>query len=302
MTKPHPIALTVIIGAVIALGVLLALAGSQGGWTLSSSGPLPTIPGFAFAVLLTFLVQWFAFIPSAFAQTDRYFDATGSITYIVVTTVLVVLSPSVDVRDLLLACVVIVWAARLGSFLFARNIRSGRDDRFDDIKTSKLRFLLVWTLQALWVSLTAAAAWISLASSSTAPLDWTTWVGLSLWLIGFTIEVVADVQKNRFKTDPRNHGRFISTGLWSVSQHPNYFGEIILWIGVLLIAAPALHGWQWVALFSPVFVILLLTKVSGIPTLEKKAAEKWGDDPEYQRYQARTSKLIIMPSKNTPAQ
>lgn len=297
MSRPRPIVLTAVICVVIALGALLALAGSQHGWNLGGSGSTPGFPGFALAVLLAFAVQWVVYIPAAIAQTDRYFDATGSLTYIAVTIMLVVLSPTLDARDLILAAVVVVWAVRLGSFLFVRNIRSGRDDRFDEIKKSKLRFLMVWTLQALWVSLTASAAWIALASSNSAPLDWTTWVGLMLWLVGFVLEVTADMQKSRFKADPRNRGRFIQTGLWSVSRHPNYFGEILLWIGVLVIATPVLQGWQWIALLSPIFVTLLLTQVSGIPTLDKKAAEKWGDDPEYQAYRARTSVLIPMPRK-----
>lgn len=297
MSRPRPVILVSVICIVIALGVLLALAGSQHGWVLGGSGSTPGFPGFALAVLVAFVVQWVAYIPAAVAQTDRFFDATGSLTYISVTIMLVVLSPSLDARDLILAAVVVVWAARLGTFLFVRNIRSGRDDRFDEIKKSKLRFLMVWTLQALWVSLAATAAWIALASTNDAPLGWTTWVGLALWIIGFTIEVVADMQKSRFKADPSNHGRFIRTGLWSVSRHPNYFGEIVLWIGVLVIAAPVLQGWQWVALLSPIFVVVLLTRVSGIPTLEKKAATKWGDDPEYLAYRARTSVLIPMPTK-----
>lgn len=297
MSRPRPIVLTAVICVVIALGALLALAGSQHGWALGGSGSTPGFPGFALAVLLAFAVQWVVYIPAAIAQTDRYFDATGSLTYIAVTIMLVVLSPTLDARDLILAAVIVVWAVRLGSFLFVRNIRSGRDDRFDEIKKSKLRFLMVWTLQALWVSLTASAAWIALASSNSAPLDWTTWVGLTLWLVGFVLEVTADMQKSRFKADPRNRGMFIQTGLWSVSRHPNYFGEILLWIGVLVIATPVLQGWQWIALLSPIFVTLLLTRVSGIPTLDKKAAEKWGDDPEYQAYRARTSVLIPMPRK-----
>lgn len=297
MSRPRPAILASVICFVIALGVLLALAGSQNGWSIGGSGSTPGFPGFALAVLVAFVVQWVAYIPAAMAQTDRYFDATGSLTYIGVTIMLVVLSPALDARDLILAAVVVVWAVRLGSFLFVRNIRSGRDDRFDEIKKSKLRFLMVWTLQALWVSLTATAAWIALASSNSAPLDWTTWVGLALWVIGFVLEATADMQKSRFKADPSNRGRFIQTGLWSVSRHPNYFGEILLWIGVLVIAAPVLQGWQWIALLSPVFVTLLLTKVSGIPTLDKKAAQKWGDDPEYRAYRARTSVLIPMPRK-----
>lgn len=284
----------VLIIIVIVLGCLLAFAGSQQGWTLTDLGGLP---GFALAVVVAFVVQWLVYIPAVIWQTDRYFDATGALTYISVTALLLVLSPGLDARAVMLGVLVMVWAARLGSFLYLRNRRSGRDDRFDEIKPDKLRFLGVWTVQGLWVSLTAAAAWISITSVHQVPLGWTTWVGLALWIIGFTIEVTADLQKNRFKADPKNDGRFIKSGLWSVSQHPNYFGEILLWIGVLVIAVPVLQGWQWVALLSPVFVIVLLTRVSGIPTLEEKAKRKWGDDPEYQAYRARTPVLIPFPKK-----
>lgn len=300
MSRPRPLVLIIVICAVLAMGAALAFAGSQHGWSLgaSANGATGGFPGFALAVMVAFIVQWLAYIPAAIAQTDRYFDATGSLTYISVTILLLVFSPELDTRDMILAAVVIIWAARLGSFLFARNRRSGRDDRFDEIKTSKLRFLMVWTLQGLWVSLTAAAAWIALSSSNSEPLNWTTWVGLALWALGFTLEVTADLQKNRFKADPKNHGKFIQSGLWSVSRHPNYLGEILLWVGVLVIAAPVLVGWQWIALLSPAFVVLLLTKVSGIPTLEKKAAQKWGDDPAYQAYRSRTPALIPMPWKS----
>ena len=89
--------------------------------------------------------------------------------------------------------------------------------------------------------------------------------------------------KNLFRKDPANKEAFITSGLWSWSRHPNYFGEITLWTGIAIMAIPVLSGWQWVCLISPVFVTLLLTKVSGIPLLEKKAREKWGDDPERYR-------------------
>ncbi len=277
--------LILIIAAVLLAGALAA-AGSQHGWTVGG------IPAFALAVLVAFLLQWLAYVPAAIRGTDRYFDATGSATYIAVTILLLSLAPMLDPRSLVLGAMVVLWALRLGTFLLIRNIRSGGDDRFDEIKTNKLRFLSVWTVQGLWVSLTAAAAWIALASSHSVPLTWTFWVGVAVWALGFGIEVVADRQKSRFKKDPANRDRFIRSGLWSVVRHPNYLGEITLWVGVFIVAAPTLRGWQWVAILSPVFVALLLTRVSGIPLLEAKAKRKWGDDPEYRAYVERTPALI----------
>ncbi len=117
-------------------------------------------------------------------------------------------------------------------------------------------------------------------------------VGALVWVIGFAIEVTADAQKSRFNADPSNKGKFIRTGLWSRSRHPNYFGEIVLWIGIAIIAIPVLQGWQWVAMISPLFVTLLLTRVSGIPLLEKKADVKWGGQAEYEEYKKNTPVLI----------
>lgn len=282
-TRGRSIAL---ISASIVLGALLALAGSQHGATLGG------FPLFALAVLAAFVVQWLAFIPAALGRTDRFFDATGSLTYIMVTATLLLLVPAAGPRGIVLGTMVIVWALRLGSFLLLRNIRSGGDDRFAEITGDPVRFLSVWSVQGLWVSLTAAAAWIAITSGSGAEADALLWIGLGVWAVGFAIEVIADLQKSRFKQDPTNDGQFIRTGLWSVVRHPNYLGEILLWSGVLVGAAPALRGWQWVALLSPVFVVLLLTRVSGIPLLEAKAEKKWGEDPEYRAYVARTPRLI----------
>lgn len=113
-----------------------------------------------------------------------------------------------------------------------------------------------------------------------------------LWAAGFAVEVIADRQKSRFRADDAHRGRFISTGLWSRSRHPNYFGEILLWIGVAVIALPVLQGWQWVGLVSPVFVAVLITRVSGVPLLEAKADAKWGGQPDYEEYKRTTPVLV----------
>ncbi|MBP1137372.1 steroid 5-alpha reductase family enzyme [Arthrobacter sp. PvP023] len=271
---------------VVVIGALVAVAGSQAGAALGG------FPLFAVGVGAAFLIQWLAFIPAFKAQTEKFYDLTGALTYISITLLLVLLTPGVDARGLLLAAMVVAWAARLGSFLFRRVSRHGKDDRFDEIKPSFLRFLNTWTIQGLWVVLTAAAAWIAITSATRVALDGWALAGFVVWAAGFGIEIVADNQKGRFKADPANEGKFISTGLWSKSRHPNYFGEIVLWIGVLLIAIPVLEGWQWVALLSPVFVALLLIKASGIPLLEKKADSKWGGQADYEAYKKNTPVLI----------
>jgi len=188
---------------------------------------------------------------------------------------------------------VFAWASRLGSFLFRRVRAAGSDPRFDEIKSSASRFLIAWTLQGLWVFLTLCAALAAITTRSPSDFGMLDGLGVTVWAIGFAIEVVADRQKGRFRAE--HPGHYIDTGLWSWSRHPNYFGEIVLWIGVALIASSTLQGWQWVTMISPVFVIFLLTRVSGVPLLEKRADERWANDENYQRYKANTSVLILRP-------
>jgi steroid 5-alpha reductase family enzyme len=284
-TKRSIIALPIIL--LIAAG--LAAAGSQGGYTAAG------IPIFAIGVGLAFLIQWLAFIPAYLKQTESFFDLTGGITYITVIVIAVLLSPEVDTRSWLLLGLVAIWAIRLASFLFMRIRAAGEDRRFREIKKSFARFLMTWTLQGLWVAFSLAAALAAITSTVRVPLDIFAVLGLLIWLIGFAIEVIADQQKSTFKANPANKDKFIKSGLWSWSRHPNYFGEIVLWVGIMIIAMPVLRGWQWVALISPIFITLLLTRISGIPMLETRADEKWGGQAEYESYKAGTSVLIPMP-------
>ncbi len=270
----------------ILLGLLVALAGSQGGSEIGG------VPLFALLVGLSFAIQWLAFVPAYWLQTEKFFDLTGSVTYLSIIALALFLSSGVDARTILLAILVAVWAIRLGTFLFGRIKKAGKDDRFNEIKPSFLRFLNVWTIQGLWVTFTAAAALVAITTTSRAALDGFAVVGLLVWLAGFGIEVAADLQKSRFNAEPGNKGRFIRMGLWARSRHPNYFGEIVLWVGIAIIALPVLAGWQWVALISPLFVILLLTRVSGIPLLEERADAKWGGQKEYETYKKQTPVLI----------
>lgn len=276
----------IIFPVLILAGLGLAWAGSQSGATAFG------LPLFSLAIGLTYILQWIVFIPSFLCQTEKFFDLTGSLTYISTSLLIIVLSPAQNARSFLLLALVLIWAIRLGTFLFRRIHKAGKDDRFDQLKPSFFRFLNVWTIQGLWVSFTAAAAWAAMTSPNQVALDIFALFGLLVWVTGFAIEVVADWQKSRFNADPVNKGKFIQSGLWSRSRHPNYFGEILLWTGVAMIALPVLQGWQWVALISPVFVALLLTRVSGIPLLEQKADHKWGGQPDYEEYKKKTPALI----------
>ena len=274
---------------IILLGIGIAFAGSYQGAEVNG------IPLFALAVGLAFLIQWLVFIPAYLLKSEKFFDITGSLTYISVTALVVFLSPDIDGRSILLLTFVVIWAGRLGLFLFRRVHKAGKDGRFDEIKKSFFRFLMTWTLQGLWVTFTVSAALAAITSGLRKELGLLALIGSLVWLFGFAFEVIADSQKNRFREDPANRGKFIQSGLWAKSRHPNYFGEIVLWIGIAIIAIPVLQGWQWVTMISPVFVTVLLTRISGIPMLEKRADEKWGGQEDYEEYKKRTPVLIPKP-------
>ena len=264
----------------------MAAAGSHGGISVGE------VPVFALCVALAFVLQWAAFVPAWLWRTERYFDLAGSGTFLT----LIILAASArgapDPRSLAIAAMVAIWALRLGAFLFGRIRRQGFDRRFDRIKRDAARFFLTWTLQGLWVSLTLASALGAVTAATAVPLGWPAAAGVALWGAGFFVEVAADAQKTRFRMEAANAGRFIATGLWARCRHPNYLGEILLWTGVAVTAFPALDGWRYLALVSPVFVWLLLTRVSGIPLLEAQAEQKWGADPAYRAYKARTPVLV----------
>jgi steroid 5-alpha reductase family enzyme len=282
-----------VMGIAVSLVVagLVAFAGSPG------SARVADVPLFALCAGAAFAVQWVAFVFAWSAQTEHYYDLTGSLTYLTLLGFGVALGPPPDLRTWLIAGLVSIWALRLGTFLFRRVRQDGSDGRFDEIKPDFLRFLMTWTLQGLWVFLTLSCGLAAICSTTRVPLGWIGTLGALVFIAGFMIEVVADRQKRAFRRSLGNRHAFITTGLWAWSRHPNYFGEILLWCGIALIALPALSGGQLVTLISPVFVYLLLSRVSGVPMLEARAKKRWGDDPAYRAYKERTPVLMLRPPR-----
>mgnify|MGYP001170459395 CR=1 FL=1 len=275
----------------ILIAVLVALAAANLG--LMYSG----LPIIIICMITSFIIHWLVFIPSYIRKTEKYYDLTGSIAYLSVTFLAIYLTYEVSgqelhIRSLLLALLISIWTLRLGLFLFTRILRAGEDKRFREIKNSFSKFLLAWTISGLWVFLTSANALTAIINNMDLSDDYFLYIGLGLWLTGFLFEVIADEQKKRFNADPENYGNFITQGLWSISRHPNYFGEILLWFGIAVISFPTLKGWQIVTLISPFFVYFLLSKVSGINLLEKKDNERWGSLKEYQDYKEKTAVLF----------
>ena len=246
-------------------------------------------------LLIAFTIQWVAFIPAFIFQTEKFYDLIGSVTYLSVCVYSLFVTQSIQnasYGNLLLAGAIIVWAIRLGSFLFARVHKTGKDGRFDSIKTSYSQFLMTWTLQGMWVFICSSAALVAISSPTGVVVNNVFIVGLAVFIIGFAIEVIADNQKSKFRLDEKNRNMFINEGLWSRSRHPNYFGEIMLWTGITIMSIPSFVGLNFLALFSPVFTYLLLNHISGVRILEARGDDKWGNLTEYQEYKKQTPKLI----------
>ena len=249
---------------------------------------------FKFLISMAVLIQFVIFLPSFLFQTEKFYDLTGSLTYISVTSIAYFSLENPSTIDTILYLYVIVWAGRLGIFLFRRINKDGKDERFDKAKKKFFWFLQYWMGQAAWVVFTAGASILAILSPVEAELEVLAFIGIFLWWSGFLIEVISDYQKRKFRetSDPKTE--FISTGLWARSRHPNYFGEITLWVGMAVISLSSLSGIEYVtAVVSPLFVYLLLRKAEGVPMLERIADERYGELTDYQEYKANTPVLMM---------
>ena len=246
-------------------------------------------------MIMIFIIQWIAFIPAFIFKTEKFYDLTGSITYIAAISFALYATNSfrdVHIGNLIVGFSIIIWAIRLGSFLFIRIHRDKKDGRFDSIKKSFSQFFMTWTLQGMWVFICSSAAFIAIANPKGVEVNSIFILGVLIFIFGFLIEVIADNQKTNFRSKVANKDSFINEGLWAKSRHPNYFGEITLWTGISIMSISTFQGMNYLALFSPIFSYLLLVYVSGIRMLELRGQKKWGHLEEYKKYKQDTPKLI----------
>ena len=254
---------------------------------------LTGIQNITYAVLFIFLIHLLIFVPSYYFQTEKFFDLTGTISYVSSVFFIFFKTNTVDsinLGSLALSTFIIIWSLRLGTFLFLRIKKAGKDRRFNEIKKSFSWFFMTFSLSGMWVTICSICALTGIANGII--FSSTTIIGIIIFTIGFTIEIIADSQKTKFRAMDDNKDKFISIGLWKYSRHPNYLGEIILWLGISLISFSSLEGLQYITLISPIFTYLLLVNVSGINLLEKSGEKKWGHLDSYKSYKENTPRLI----------
>ena len=248
------------------------------------------------AVILAFLIQWVAYIPAYLFQTEKFYDLTGSLTYLTVIWFVYFSSGQMNefnTQSLLVTVLISLWAVRLGSFLFSRIHKDGEDKRFRTIKTSASQFFMTWTLQGMWVSICSMCAITAISSSDGIIPNNLFYIGFAFFIIGFSIEIIADRQKTAFRSIEENKDKFITSGLWSKSQHPNYFGEILLWSAVAVMSFSSLSGTQYLTMISPIFTYILLVYISGVRMLDDMGNKKWGHLEEYKTYKKNTPILLL---------
>ena len=252
---------------------------------------LTGLPDVKNLILLIFSIQWICFIPAFIFQTEKFFDLMGSITYLTAILTVLYITDTRNISDYIIVACIVLWAIRLGSFLFMRIHKAGEDRRFRDIKPNFTRFFMTWTLQGMWVSMCLLC--VITAISSGIITNSIFYIGLVIFIAGFAIEVVADNQKTVFRKNIANKDKFISTGLWAYSRHPNYFGEILLWFGIAIMSFSSLNGLQYLTLISPIFLYILLVYISGIRILENNGYKKWGHLESYKEYLQNTPRLFF---------
>ncbi|CAF0867173.1 unnamed protein product [Didymodactylos carnosus] len=257
----------------------------------------------AIAIIITVGYQLIFFIITYIVKFDKITDFGGSTNFILIALTTFFLHQTYYTRQIIVTCLVCIWAIRLGLFLLIRILKWGEDNRFDNIRTNFFKLLGFYAFQILWVWVVSLPVTFINSSNKNPNIDGFDIAGICLWAIGVCIEAIADVQKLVYKQDPTNHNHWCDKGLWKYSRHPNYFGEMMVWWGVFLLAVPILFEAKWVAILSPLFLMFLLLFLSGIPPLEKSMEQRFGQREDFRLYKTQTSPLIVMPRivyKNIP--
>ncbi len=248
--------------------------------------------------ILSLVINLSFFTVALSLKTDKVTDLSYSLSFVVMAPLLLLSrGRGYSLIQVLAAMAIILWGIRLGSYLFFRILKTGKDERFDDKRNNPKRLAGFWILQtlAVWIIMLPFSFYLTQRSSETASVLIP--AGFAVYLMGLVIESVSDYQKYAFKKRKENRGKWMDRGLWAISRHPNYFGEILVWWGLFLVTIPHLSGFRYLSVVGPVFITFLLLFVSGIPLLEKSADRKYGSHPGYQDYKHRTSLLIPLPRR-----
>ena len=246
-------------------------------------------------VLFAYMTLWF--LISVLKKRNDVADVAWGLGFVLMAWVSFFLSDDPGERGILVATLVSIWGFRLAWHIHARNKGKGEDYRYLAWRNEwgkwfyPRSYIQVYLLQGMFLFLIVSP--VLLINKSTGnDLGTLDMIGAAVWVLGFCFEAVGDAQLARFVKNPGNTGKLMRSGLWAYTRHPNYFGEVVQWWGVWLIALAVPGG--WVGVVGPVTITFLILKVSGIPMLEKKMEEH----PEFREYKRRVSVFFPLPPRN----
>jgi steroid 5-alpha reductase family enzyme len=246
-----------------------------------------------YAFLVILFLQIVFFVYAALKKTDKVTDLSYGLTFVIVSLFLYIQNIEYSsVYKVILLSLVIIWGLRLAIYLFARILKTGKDKRFDGVREDLKRFGSFWLLQAISIFVILLPTIYVLIGEDDISFNWVSFFGFVLSVLGIVIETFADSQKFIFKNNENNKSKWIETGLWKYSRHPNYLGEIFVWVGILIYCLPYLYGWGLLTVVSPIYITVLLVFVSGIPTLEMEYEKRYLGNKEYEEYKKKTGVLF----------
>lgn len=260
-------------------------------WTY---GPLLALSaGVTVAMQLSFFAVAFG------CQIDKVTDFAGTLNFVTLAWLTFDLAGHGYVRQTVNTVLVTIWGVRLGLYLLVRVLKRGHDARFDEMRSKFWSFLGFWVFQMMWVWLVSLPLLFLNSAATDVAIGPRDYAGWALWVLGFLFEVAADQSKDAFLANPSNKGKIIMSGVWSVTRHPNYFGEITLWLGMFITASSVfqpngLPG-AYVSVLSPVFTFTILMFGSGVNLAEERYNKRYGPEPWYMEYRARVSPLWPFP-------
>lgn len=231
------------------------------------------------------------------AKSDKLTDLSYGLTFIITALSTTYINSSSHLPQYIILVAIILWGVRLSTYLLIRTLKNKKDKRFDKIRENKVRFARFWLFQTISIFIIMLPVVAALSSKTEVKNYYLFLLGIIIFLIGLIIESVADMQKYRFKSNPKNKDRWIESGLWKYSRHPNYFGEMLVWWGLYFASIPLIGKLSPVFAIGPMYISYLLIRVSGIPLLEENNKKKYKDNPKYLEYIKRTSILIPLPPK-----
>lgn len=243
----------------------------------------------------SFIIQIIFFIYAALFKTDKVTDLSYGLTFILVTLFALFQNQTYFTYQLIVTSLITLWGIRLAGYLFIRIIKTKRDKRFDGIRENFFKFAQFWFFQAIAVWAISLPSTYLHSLKVDFQLNTVMILGILIWLVGIITETIADAQKFKFKNNSKNKGKWIESGIWKYSRHPNYFGEMLCWWGIFIISIPFQSGLSWLTITGPVFITYILLFATGIPTLEKKYNQRYKDNKDYQKYKKETNLLIPLP-------